>query len=980
MTTGTTLSAQARTKFLSGASLAIFVAFAAPGAAFAQDKTPRPTAAPEPATSANTPRAPVDAGDIIVTGSRVVRDGYQAPTPVTVLGKDTLDAMGKTNIADALNQLPQLSQSVTPSAQPAGLSGGAVGVNQLNLRSLGSNRTLVLQDGKRMINSSLSTNFAAPDVNTIPNSLVSRVDTVTGGASAAYGSDALTGVVNFILDHKFTGLKGTVQGGVTTYGDDRQYLISLTAGTAFGPEGRGHLLLSGELASNDGIVGNTRPWNRNNASVITNPAWTATNGQPFYLVARQIGVNNGTLGGLITSGPLRGIYFGQNGQPAQFNYGLVSGNNAMSGGDWQYSRLDKYVSINPSLNRKNIFGRASYDLTESLNIYGELQWARADATNSAVPNFMLGNGVTVRADNAFIPAAIASQLPGLGLTSLTLGTTNGDVGLTTADNRRTLTRWNVGASGDLGILGGSWHWDAYYQDSSYDITSRVRGSIIKANFALAVDAVRNPATGAIVCRSTLTNPTNGCVPYNVFGTGVNSEAAINYITGISSIDQTLKQRVAAASMRGEPFSTWAGPVSLAFGIEHRRESVSGQATATDDINGFTFGNFHPTFGSYNVTEGFLEAVVPLAKDASWAKSLDLNGAVRGTDYSTSGYVTTWKAGAIYAPVDDLRFRVTRSRDIRAPNLGELFAGGQTSAGIPLTDPFTNTQTSTSFALSSGNPNLKPEVADTTELGVVFTPSFIPGFQASVDYFKIDIAGAVQIPNAQTIVNLCFQGNTALCSNIQRTNGAISLVVTSPSNVLSQSIRGLDFEASYRFALSDLISSWNGSLSVRALGTYVSSLKTANTNGTIVDGAGVLGGRFGAFGSQVSQGLSTPSFVSTVFLNYDSESISAQLTMRYVGSGHYNNDFISCSSSCPAGSQLTINDNHIPSNTIFGLSVTAKPFENKANNLFLVVDNIFNKAPPVIGGNTVNTYYLGQANSDYYDRFGRTFRAGIRFKL
>ena len=965
--------AQSRAGLLTGASVAAAMMLAMPGAASAQD-----TAGP-PASPLSTDKDEA-IQSIVVTGSRIVRNGYKSPTPVTVLGKDTLDAMGKVNIADALNQLPQLSQSVTPSAQPAGYGGGALGVNELNLRSLGAGRTLVLQDGKRMINSSLSGNFAAPDVNTVPNDLVARVDTVTGGASAAYGSDALAGVVNFVLDHEFTGLKGEVEGGVTTYGDDRQYKASLTAGTAFGPDSRGHILLSGELAYNAGIKGNTRPWNANNASVITNPAWSATNGQPFYLVARQIGVNNGTPGGLITSGPLKGIYFGQGGSPATFNYGLVSTNNAMSGGDWQYSRMDNLVSIDPRLNRKDAFGRLSYEIFDDVQAYGEFQWARTDASNSALPNFLLGNGVTIRADNAFIPASIKSRLAAGNISSFSLGTLNSDAGIATATNQRTLTRWNVGLTGNLSLLGSDWKWDTYYQHSGYEIDSAVENSLNTVNYALAVDAVVSPATGAIVCRSSLTNPGNGCVPYNAMGTGVNSQAAINYVTGRSHIHQHLSQNVAAGSVSGEPFSTWAGPVSVALGIEHRREAVSGESPLLDQENVYTYGNYHPTNGHYDVTEGFFETVVPLAKDIRWAKSLDLNGGVRETNYSTSGNVTTWKVGGTYTPISDLTFRATRSRDIRAPNLGELFAGGQASPGAPLNDPFTKTQVATSIALASGNPNLQPEVANTTEVGAVFSPSFLPGFQASIDWYNIDIAGAIQIPKAQTVVNLCYQGVTALCSDIIRTNGVITTVITSPSNVLSQKAQGLDFEASYRFPLSNVSSRLNGILSLRALGTYVLSLKTYNTDGTIVEGAGVLGGRFGAFGSTISTGLSAPRFVSTVFLNYDLERFSTQITMRYVGSGVYNNAFASCDSSCPIGSQYSINNNHIPSNTIVGVSFSYKPFENKESSVFLSIDNVTNAAPPIIGGNTINTYYLGQANSDYYDRIGRTFRAGVRFKL
>lgn len=942
----------------------------APGADTSDSTSAPATAAPDGA------QAPV--AEVQITGTRIVRDGYKAPTPVTVLSKDTLDAMAPNNIADALNQLPQMMSGVTPTSQPAGISGGALGVNELNLRDLGTNRTLILLDGKRVINSSISAGYSAPDVNTIPSALVSRVDTVTGGASAAYGSDALAGVVNFLLDHDFTGIKGEAEGGVTTYGDDGNYSASVAMGTPFGSDSRGHFLLSGEVAHNEGISGVPRPWNANNASVITNPAWTATNGQPYYLVARQIGLSNGTPGGLITRGPLQGVMFGPGGVPTLFNYGLVSTNNVMSGGDWQESRIDNGLDLDAHILRENVFSRVSFDLTDNVQVYGEGQWAHTDAGDTATPNRRLDN-LTIQASNPFVPASIAAQLAALGQTSFVMGTTNGDIGRIVVDNGRTLARWDVGATGHFGLFGSRWTWDAYYQRSGEGIDSHSLNDAITPNYLLAVDAVRSPTTGAIVCRSSLTNPGNGCVPYDPMGIGVNSQAAIDYVTGSGFRHDSLYQDVGAANVHGEPFSTWAGPVSLALGAEHRRETVSGYSTALDAANAFFTGDYHASHGAYNVSEGFIETVVPLAKDLPGAKALDLNAAARATDYSTSGYVTTWKIGASYTPVSDLRFRATRSRDIRAPSLGELFSAGQSTTGAPLYDPFTKTNVSNSISLSKGNPLLQPEEADTTEFGVVFSPSFLPGFEASVDYYNIDINGAIQVPNSQTVVNLCYQGNSALCADIQRTAGVISLVVTSPENILSEKTRGLDIEASYHMALADLYGAWKGDLSLRVLGTYVMSLETIGSTG-VVEGSGVLGGTYGAFGSAVSTGLSSPKFVSQAFLTYNLDPVSTLITARYVGDGVYNNAFASCASGCPAGNTYSINDNHIPSNVVFGLYVNYKLLADKDANVFLGIDNVLNRAPPIIGGNTMNTYYLGQANSDYYDRIGRMFRVGVRFKL
>ena len=476
----------------------------------------------------------------------------------------------------------------------------------------------------------------------------------------------------------------------------------------------------------------------------------------------------------------------------------------------------------------------------------------------------------------------------------------------------------------------------------------------------------NPATNAIVCRSTLIDPTNGCVPYNIFGTGVNTRAAIAYISTRSTRHDVMKQKVAALNFSGEPFSTWAGPVSLAFGAEHRSENVRGVVT------GITF---LPTTGKYDVTEGYVETVIPLARDTAWAKSLEFNGAVRLTDYSTSGRVTTWKLGGTYAPVDDIRFRATRSRDIRAPNIGELFALGQIATGANIVDPFNNNAVYTNVeVLRSGNALLKPEVADTLGLGIILTPSFLPGFQASIDYYKIDISGAVKIPNEQIVVNLCFQDRSSpVCAFIQRAGnvatGAITRIATPPANVLSQDAEGIDFELAYRMPLGN-----GGALALRAYGNYVISLKNEDTTG-VSQGAGVVGN----FGGIISSGPFAPKFRSTVRVGYESDRFNTSVSWRFVSRNKINPIFTECRTTCPTNDVRTIDENNIASNSLFDLAASYKPFRQNDAVVFFAVDNVFNEAPPFVPGQVDIAFFTGQYTIGY-DRIGRTFRAGVRFKL
>jgi len=376
------------------------------------------------------PAASLD--EIVVTGSRVVRDGYEAPTPVSVLGAEELNSLNAVNIADAVNVLPGFSGSVNPRTSNGNLSSGATGVSQLNLRGMGTNRTLILLDGHRYINSALTSGGSAPDINSFPNALIERVDVVTGGASAAYGSDALSGVVNFILDRDFTGIKGEVQAGMTKYRDDKNYSGQLTYGTPFA-NGRGHFLLSGEHTHNDGIKGTKgRPWAELPAAIILNPLYGTGAGQstsnPQNIVRRDVGLSAGTPGGIITTGVLKGTYFGPGGVvTGGYNFGVNVGNNLQEGGDWRYSRIENGIDIAGMINRYVAYTRASYDLTDTVTAYVDAQWSNSHTVNTANPNRRLGNN-TISVDNAYLPASLRAALVAAGQTTFNMGSTHADMG------------------------------------------------------------------------------------------------------------------------------------------------------------------------------------------------------------------------------------------------------------------------------------------------------------------------------------------------------------------------------------------------------------------------------------------------------------------------------------------------------------------------------------------------------------------------
>jgi outer membrane receptor protein involved in Fe transport len=668
------------------------------------------------------------------------------------------------------------------------------------------------------------------------------------------------------------------------------------------------------------------------------------------------------------------------------------------------ARIDRIGPVVTALTRANAYVRASYDLADNVNAFAEWGWAYTlNRSETSVPQFAFG--LTIQQDNAFIPSSVRSQMVANSIPSFTLGSTAfgtpGNPGMQGFGNKneRIQRRYVGGLEGSFDAADTTWTWDAYYQLSTTHASVRTPGNLQIgpgpntshiAPFRAAIDAVVNPANGQIVCRVNVdTNPANdmpGCVPFNIMGTGVNSQAAIDYVTGTGYALIYLQQDVMAASASGNPFSTWAGPVSVAFGAEHRVEKVGGIAS-DKDVNRWWFaGNFTASTGKYSVTEGFIETVVPLAADESWAQKLDLNGAVRATDYSTSGYVTTWKIGATWAPVDDITFRATRSRDIRAPNLGDLFLAGRSGTGTVIDRLRSGVQT-TIVTRQGGNPALLPEKANTTGLGFVVQPSFLPGFGASVDFFNIDISGAIVTPGAQNVVDRCqLDGVTALCSFIERgtpaageTLGPISGVRVIPANVASQSARGFDFEASYRMQLADISEDWGGSLAFRALATLYSKLET-------VDGPFVLRGEGvtanGAGGLAATNGIFAPDMKYLLSVSYTSDSgFSADVSGRGFTGGVYNNNFVVCQTGCPAS---TANNptigfaNETPGELLFDLALNQKLMDD-AIEVFFVVDNVFNKWPPLIAGSFAVGYYQGLANANY-DQVGRTFRMGTRFKF
>ncbi|MGE3335346.1 MAG: TonB-dependent receptor plug domain-containing protein [Rhodospirillaceae bacterium] len=925
--------------------------------------------------TAQAPAAGVE--EIVVTGSRIVRDGYEAPTPVSVIGVEQMQNQATSNLADYVNTLPSLAASATPQSGSATVTSGRAAINALNLRGLGTERTLTLLDGKRVVGGIIT---GVADVSEFPQQLISRVDVVTGGASSAYGSDAVSGVVNFVLDKQYTGVKGEVSGGITDYGDNANYKVTLTAGTGFAND-RGHLLLSGEKAHDDGILVPDREWNRTGTSYLTNPAYTPTSGQPQLIRRSQTGLAVATLGGQIAAGPLKGIAFGPGGTPYNVVFGPLISTPMMQGGSWE-SATHKHIfgtALIPRQERENVFTYASYDLNDTWKVFGEASWAHMNSESRSTPVFYPGN-LTMRADNAFLPSSVAQAAVAAGITNFTFGTMNGDMGAQQPLYDRRILRFMAGIEGSFNAGDTEWAFDAHIS-SGLNMSTTTSGNTINVpKYMAAIDAIRDPATGAIACRVNAdANPANdmpGCVPFNLFGRGVASQAAKNYVRADPDNIIRLKQQVAAFNLSGEPFSTWAGPVAVAFGAEHREESTR-QAADPGVFNTslYFFQVGIPFQGKYTVNEAYLEAAVPLAKDTEWAKSLELNGAVRATDYSTSGFVTTWKVGATYAPINDIRFRGTVSRDIRAPHLADLFQAGTTSPNT-IRDPFNNNANTNNRVTTTGNAGLGPEKADTLGFGVVFQPSWLPRFSVSWDYYNIDIKDAIQSLSAQQLIDLCYTGVQDACAKFTRTIDAGSeliLFTVSPLNFAKQKASGFDIEASYRQPLNEINDGWAGELTLRGLAThYIKDVLDSGVVGSIPnDQAGQLSS-------------SKPDWRWDVGLSYALDPVIMSFNMRGFTSGVFNTNYIQCTTGCPASTstRITIDDNRLDGALYFDFSATYKVELGESEaDLFMSVRNLTNRDPGIVpSGPGASVFSTNESNSALYDLQGRAYRVGVRFRM
>ncbi|MEO8301026.1 MAG: TonB-dependent receptor, partial [Rhizomicrobium sp.] len=717
---------------------------------------------------------PPPSESIVVTGSRVISEAGNSPTPVTMISTTQLRDTTPANLADGLNKLPIFQGSQTIGRPGDGQ--GNYSSNVLNLRNFGVQRTLVLLDGHRATPSNAD---GTVDIDTLPQMLVSRIDIVTGGASAVYGSDAVTGVINFVLDKKFNGVKADLNAGLSTYGDAMSYNLGAVAGTDLFA-GRGHFEAALEYRHRDPVNQSARPYGP--ASNYRALVGTGTVANPFNTIPNGRRPNSsfgGVVQGCVPACPLAaGTQFAANGGLIPFYAGIpgatdAKGNvtagtsNLNSGGDGAYN---PYGTLFNGYHQGTLFGRFSYDLADNLTFYLQAQGSEAYSFGWYFPQKIqpgAGQADLFYKNNPYLSATVQAQLGNNGTNPLQNPTANpavqpsntfqlgeflvgnGQTEMNATGGVNRVLSFQTGLDGT--IQNGRFSWNIFYAHGENRLAVNVVNNQNLQRMYAAQDAVPT-SSGTLACYAATQAVTAAryadCVPINPFGPTAPSQGALNYIFQTTAFHETNTLDDMGGSIAGKVLDGWAGPITAALSAEARFNAydiASNVPSSTMvDCTGLRFCNAYlPLYSqavlqavhaSNDVWEMALETEVPVIRDIPLVQAFGLNLAGRYTDYSVSGSVQTWKIGFNWNVIDSLRLRGTTSIDIRAPTLDDLFRPATllqnvfTDLHIPdLTKPqVPNPQyyAGTTTFSSQGNPKLVPEVARTYTVGAVWTPDFI----------------------------------------------------------------------------------------------------------------------------------------------------------------------------------------------------------------------------------------------------------------
>jgi iron complex outermembrane receptor protein len=907
--------------------------------------------------------------EVQVTGWRIPQTFEDAPSSIVSHSAASLRRSGPGTLMDGLSLQTRFINNATAVGFSDGASGSS-GASYLNLRGIGQGRTLVLVDGRRVVP---STRRGYVDISLLPESLIERVDVVTGGASAAYGSDAVSGVANVVLETNLTGWRLSAQEGITSRNDNRNGKYSAAFGTPIGS--RAHLILAGERYESEGIESyDSREWFRSWGS-ITNPDPDG----PREITVPGLNSRSYTHGGLIVSGPLANTQFLAGGVPAPFEPGTLVGTINQQGG----SGFDagSQLWITPDLDRTHFFSRLAYEVADDRALTLQAMHARSKTRFASHPQAFYTTALaTIQRDNAFLPRSIGERMDEAGISSFMLArmSSSRDIGAPLISNTTSMDSFTLSyddASGSHTI-------SAYYQFGRSNEIRAYRNVGRLDRLYRAVDSVIHPVTGQPVCRSTLLFPDDGCIPLNLFGDGSPSQAAKDYVLTSFEADQVVTQHVLDVSVSGMLARLPYGFASFAAGVSYRTEAFDIDVLPRDlaelrledpaqygysgvptrDLGSGIFERasyWRESDGSYRVMEGFVETLLPLLADVPMVSTLNAALAARFAHYTGSGGVWTWKTGLDWRLDSTLRFHLTRSRDMRAGNLAERFDLSGAAARVDR-DPANPAWGGYGiFEIQGGNPNVRPEKAETLTYGVVYQPLQAPGLSLAVDFFDVKIDDAIAQLGVQAILDQCHAGEALACSLTRRdpVSGQLIEVRNLFVNVAQVRTRGVDIEMHYVRPVR--LFGGHERIELHAGANRVFELSTTVLGGSTIDRAG-----------QTGRGITAPDWRANVMATYTRGPLEVFLEQRYIAPGVRDVTLVE---------GVDIDDNSVSEAwyTSIGASYRAA-LRGGEVELYCTVNNLLDTDPPRAPTTTV--FGTTHTNEELFDPLGRRYAVGLRFRF
>jgi outer membrane receptor protein involved in Fe transport len=945
-------------------------------------------AGPDPAPASAEPKVET----VVVTGSKIARRDYSSPSPIVTTGKDVLQESGNVTLEATLNQMPQFTPSGTAATGGQGQGARAT----LDLRGLGDNRNLILLDGRRL---PLSSAFGQVDVNTIPPAIIDGIETISGGASAVYGSDAMSGVVNFKTLRKFEGLVLDVQYGNSQKHDARKLSPSIIAGTKFA-EGKGHALFSISYDERQGLQGMSRPFFK--LGVPSSFIGTSTYLPSAANLPSQAALNSvfGKYGVTTTVPRTNNLGFNDNGtlfsQTGAVNYlGPVNTSYAIVNGNVRMPVLPQSDLIN-ALRRENVFGKVEYRFTPDVTGYTQFLHTHSVAhTNSggSLTQFGLGGNTTVPLSNPFIPADLRTILASRPDPTAPFLWNTRFVGIPAKqwDEAYNTDQLLVGLRGNIPYK--DWTWDAYVSADRSVHDQTLFNAVLSSRVQELLNA---PNGGTAICAG-------GFNPFGIANSTSLSQACRNYLSTTAISKEELTQRVAEASAQGSLFALPAGDVQFSASLNYRRNTYSflpDSQLAAQNIEAVIASQ--RSSGATSVKEAAMELRIPLLADAPFARSLTISPGARISDYDISGIAKTWKIDAEWSPVRNLLVRGGIQHSIRAPNIGELFSaasgaqvqfgnppnGGEpcdvrtaarlgangaalralcVATGVPanVVDTYTFPTVATS-TVSSGNPALTPEKASTKTLGFVFTPQFnAPLFSqlsGSVDFYSIRIEDTISAVPAAAALNKCYNldgsnpsysASNPFCQLVSRdANGLLTQVAAPYLNLGLLKTSGVDTQVDWRFKLAalGLPDTW-GTFGVNTALSVMHSYQSQALPGDAIK----------EFKGTVDLVI-RPAWQSTTTFRYELGRGSATLRWRHIPAM---DDVTSVTRPASPAAGVAKYD-------IFDLGVRFAFTKNV--DLRAGINNLFNRDPALVPGNQNLTL------ASTYDIIGRAYYLGVRTKF